>query len=193
MADRTQPDVWLVRHGETEWSRLGRHTGRTDVPLTDAGREQAVAVGRALAGRVFALVLSSPMSRALDTARLAGYAAQVRTSDDLREWDYGAYEGLTTPEIRREDPGWTIWRDGPVAGESIHEVAARADRVVELCRQSDGDALIFAHGHMLRVMASRWLGEPPSDGRLLALSTGTISVLGWERETAVIERWNQPC
>jgi probable phosphoglycerate mutase len=191
--EAARPELWLVRHGETEWARLGRHTGRTDIPLTERGREQANAVRDELEGRAFALVLSSPLSRALDTARLAGFADRVVTEDDLMEWDYGADEGRTTLEIRLERPGWTIWRDGPKAGETIDDVAARVDRVIARVRALDGDALVFAHGHVLRVLAARWLGEPPTEGRLFALSTATLSVLGWERETAVIERWNEPC
>ena len=186
----TPPDVWLIRHGETEWSRLGRHTGRTDVPLTAVGKEQAIAVGRRLADHPFALVLSSPLSRALDTARLAGFGDTVETTDDLLEWDYGADEGRTTLEIRQERPDWTIWHDGPKDGERSAEVAARADRVIARCRAATGDVLLFAHGHVLRVLAARWLGQPPSAGGLYALSTATVSVLGWERETAVLERWN---
>ena len=188
-----KPELWLVRHGETEWARLGRHTGRTDVPLTDAGRAEANAVARKLAGHPFAHVLSSPLSRALDTARIAGFGDRVETSDDLLEWDYGADEGLTTPEIRRERPGWTIWRNGPKDGETADEIAARVDRVIERVRAAEGNVLVFAHGHLLRVLAARWLGEPPTEGRLFALSTATVSVLGWERETAVIERWNEAC
>ena len=188
--DEARPEVWLVRHGETEWSRLGRLTGRTDVPLTDVGRTQAVAVGRRLSDHAFALVLSSPLSRALETARRAGFAEVVETTDDLLEWDYGAYEGRTTPEIRRDRPDWTIWRDGPKDGERADDVAARTDRVIARARAATGDVLLFAHGHVLRVLAARWLGQPPSAGGLYALSTATLSVLGWERETAVLERWN---
>jgi probable phosphoglycerate mutase len=191
--DDSGPELWLVRHGETEWSRLGRHTGRTDIALTDAGRAQAAAVARKLSGHEFAMVLSSPLSRALDTARLAGFGDRVETADDLLEWDYGADEGLTTPEIRRERPGWTVWRNGPKDGETADEVAARVDRVIERVRAAEGNVLVFAHGHLLRVLAARWLGEPPTEGRLFALSTATVSVLGWERETAVIERWNEAC
>ena len=138
-------------------------------------------------------MLSSPLSRALETARLAGFGARVETTEDLLEWDYGADEGRTTPEIRGDRPGWTIWRDGPKDGETIDQVAARVERVIARVRALDGDALVFAHGHVLRVLAARWLGEPPTEGRLFALSTATLSVLGWERETAVIERWNEPC
>ncbi len=191
--DDPRPELWLVRHGETEWSRLGRHTGRTDVPLTDGGRAQARSVVRKLDGRTFELVLSSPLARALETARLAGFAGQVETTDDLLEWDYGADEGRTTAEIRLDRPGWTVWRDGPLDGETSEEVAARVDRVIERVRSAEGDVLVFAHGHLLRVLAARWLGEPPTEGRLYALSTATVSVLGWERDTAVIERWNEAC
>jgi broad specificity phosphatase PhoE len=191
--DEDRPRLILVRHGETEWSRTGRHTGRTDVPLTERGREQARAVADELADFAFVEVLSSPLSRALDTARLAGYGDRVETTDDLLEWDYGADEGRTTAEIRGDRPGWTIWRDGPEAGETPDQVAERVDRVIARVRVAPGDVLAFAHGHVLRVLAARWIGEPPTEGRLYALSTATLSILGWERETAVIERWNQPC
>jgi probable phosphoglycerate mutase len=186
-------DLWLVRHGETEWSRALKHTGRTDVPLTEAGRAEARSVARKLAGHEFALVLASPLSRAFDTARLAGFADRVETTDDLLEWDYGLDEGRTTAEIRLERPGWTVWRDGPLGGETADQVAERMDRVIERVRAASGNALVFAHGHVLRVLAARWLGEPPTEGRLYALSTATVSVLGWERETPVIERWNEAC
>lgn len=184
--------MWLVRHGETVWARDGRHTGRTDVPLTDVGRGQAMAVGRRLAGQRFTAVLSSPLSRALETARIAGFGDRVELSDDLMEWDYGADEGRTTAAIRRERPGWSIWEAGPKDGEMAAAVAARADRVIDRVLGGHGDVLCFAHGHLLRVLAARWLGLAAIDGRLFALSTATISVLGWERETAVIELWNEP-
>lgn len=184
--------IWLVRHGETEWARLGRHTGRTDIPLTEAGREQAEALAHRLAGRRFSVVLSSPRVRALETARIAGFGDRVELSDDLMEWDYGADEGRTTAAIRRERPGWSIWAAGPKGGETAASVAARVDRVIERVRAGPGDVLCFSHGHLLRVLAARWLGLGAADGRLFALSTATISVLGWERETAVIERWNEP-
>jgi broad specificity phosphatase PhoE len=187
------PHLWPVRHGETEWSRLGKHTGRTDVPLTELGRRQAAGVARKLAGHPFALVLSSPLSRALDTARLSGFGDRVETTEDLVEWHYGADEGRTTAEIREDRPGWTVWRDGPLEGESADEVGARVDRVIARVRAADGDALVFAHGHVLRILAARWLGEPATEGRLYALSTATVSELGWERETPVIERWNEAC
>jgi len=187
------PHLWLVRHGETEWARDGRHTGLTDVPLTELGRAEAVAVGRALAGRAFAAVWSSPLSRALETAQISGFADRVETTPDLLEWDYGADEGRTTPEIRAERPGWTIWTQGPRDGETAAEVEARVERVIKRGRALSGDGLVFAHGHVLRILAARWLGLRAADGRLLALSTATVSVLGWERETPVIERWNDPC
>jgi probable phosphoglycerate mutase len=189
-AESEPPHAWLVRHGETEWAALGRHTGRTDIPLTERGRAEASAVARRLAGHEFALVLSSPLSRALETAQLAGFAGVVETTDDLLEWDYGADEGLTTPEIRQDRPGWTVWGDVPRDGETVEEVGARVDRVIERIRAAEGDALVFAHGHVLRVLAARGLGEPPAEGRLYALNTATVSILGWERETAVLERWN---
>jgi broad specificity phosphatase PhoE len=185
-------EVVLVRHGETEWSRDGRHTGRTDVPLTERGEAQARAVGAALRGRSFALVLSSPLQRALETARLAGFSPEVR--EELAEWDYGAYEGRTTPEIRQEVADWTIWGYGAPGGERPEQVGARADRVVAELRGVgvDGDALVFAHGHLLRVLTARWLELPPADGRLFALDSGTLGTLGYEREQSVIRRWNVP-
>ena len=184
-------EVVLVRHGETEWSREGKHTGRTDVPLTDLGRGQAQAVGAALRERRFALVLTSPLARALETCRLAGLGDEAVLRDELREWDYGAYEGRRTTEIRKEVPGWTLWSDGVPEGETIDEVAARVDRVLAELRSLEGEALIFAHGHVLRVLAARWLGLEPQAGALFALDPATISILGYERETSVIRLWNQ--
>jgi broad specificity phosphatase PhoE len=185
--------LWLVRHGETEWARLGKHTGRTDIPLTELGRAQATAVAAKLVGHRFALVLSSPLSRAFDTARLAGYADRVETTDDLLEWDYGADEGRTTADIRVERPDWSIWDDGPDGGESIDAVGVRVDRVIARVRGQSGDALLFAHAHVLRILAARWIGAEPHFGRSFALSTATVSVLGWERDQPVIERWNEAC
>jgi probable phosphoglycerate mutase len=191
--DPVERQVWLARHGETEWSSLGRHTGRTDVPLTGPGREQARQLGERLQSRPFALVLSSPLSRAAETARLAGFGDRLVLDPDLQEWDYGEHEGRRTDEIREDYPGWTIWRGPWPGGEQIDEVAARADRVVERLRAVDGDVLVFAHGHLLRILAARWLGLPPQSGGMLALSTATISLLGWERGLPVIERWNETC
>ncbi len=181
----------LVRHGETEWSRALRHTGRTDVPLTEAGKAQAELVGEALRGREFALVLASPLRRALETARLAGFP-EAQPRDVLMEWDYGDYEGRLTSEIRREVPDWTIWRSGAPNGESPEQVGARADRVLEEVRGAGGDVLVFAHGHLLRAMAARWLELAPSEGRLFALDPATLSTLGHEREAPVIRTWNVP-
>ena len=184
------PRLWLVRHGETEWSRSGQHTSRTDLPLTELGRSQAAGVARKLADHAFALVLSSPKLRALDTARLAGFGERAETTDDLLEWDYGEDEGRTTPEIRADRPGWTIWADGPRGGEMADEVAARVDRVIARGRAADGDVLVFAHGHLLRVLTARWLGLDPREGRHFALDPASISVLGYERETPVVRLWN---
>ncbi len=186
------PEVVLVRHGETEWSRELKHTGRTDIPLTEDGRRQAQAVGTALQGRQFAVVLTSPLARAADTCRLAGFGDAAEQRDELREWDYGSYEGRTTLEIRNEIPGWTIWRGAVPEGEAIDEVAARVDRVIAELRAAQGDALLFAHGHLLRVLTARWLGLDPQAGALFALDPATLSTLGYERETSVIRLWNRP-
>jgi probable phosphoglycerate mutase len=182
--------VWLVRHAETEWSASGRHTSRTDVPLTDAGRERAQELGARLAGVRFALVLTSPLSRARETAQLAGLGpAQVR--EDLLEWDYGEYEGVTTASIRETRPGWSLWRDAAPGGETAEQVAARVDRVIAEVLGVEGDVALVAHGHVLRVLAARWIEQPPTLGERLYLGTGTISVLGWEREVRVVRRWGE--
>lgn len=194
MSHPPERQIYLVRHGETEWSRSGQHTGRTDIPLTPTGRAQAEALGMRLGGRRFALVLTSPLSRAADTAAIAGYPEADRDAD-LLEWDYGALEGRTTPDIRTDFNGWTIW-DGPwPEGESVDAVGARADRVLERCLDPavEGDTLLFSHGHLLRVLAARWLGQPAAAGRMFALATATVGVLGWEREGRVIETWNEGC
>ena len=183
--------IYAARHGETEWSLSGRHTGRTDVPLTDNGREQAKKLGAVLAGRKFTVVLTSPFSRARDTAALAGFN-DAEVDDDLREWDYGDYEGLKTLDIRVGRPGWFLWRDGVPNGEEIDAVAARADRVIQRLRAVDGDALVFAHGHLLRVLAARWLEREPAFGQHLVLSPATLSILGHERESPALETWNNP-
>jgi probable phosphoglycerate mutase len=183
-------DLWIVRHGETEWSRAGRHTGRTDVPLTDLGVEQATALAARLGGHAFATVLASPLRRAWDTCRLAGFGAVARPSEDLLEWDYGGYEGRTTSEIRAAVPGWTIWTGGVPRGEAIEEVATRAGRAIDAALAGAGHALLFSHGHLLRILAACWLGLPARDGRLFLLSTASIGVLGHEHETRVIRSWN---
>jgi len=182
--------VVLVRHGETEWSASGRHTSRTDVPLIETGRSQAVSIGGRLAGRAFGLVLTSPRARSIETCALAGFAERATADEDLREWDYGDYEGRTTPEIRAGRPGWSLWVDGCPGGETAEDVAARADRVIGRCRGARGEALLFGHGHMLRVFAARWLGAAPRAGAGLLLSTGAVCVLGWEREVPVLALWN---
>jgi broad specificity phosphatase PhoE len=184
-------EVVLVRHGETEWSRAGKHTGRTDIPLTDRGRQEAQAVGAELQGRQFALVLTSPLARAAETCRLAGLGDVAESREQLIEWDYGAYEGRKTVDIREERPGWTLWRDGVPEGETIAQVQARVDLVTAELRSVAGDAAVFAHGHLLRVLAARWLGLEPAAGRLFALDPATISILGHERETPVVRMWNR--
>jgi broad specificity phosphatase PhoE len=183
-------EVVLVRHGETEWSRLGRHTGRTDVPLTDAGVRNAELLAPRLERRRFAAVFTSPLSRASETCRLAGLGDRAQVREELLEWDYGEYEGITTPQIRGARPGWLLWRDGCPGGEDMRQVGSRADRLIDELRVLGGDAALFAHGHVLRVIAARWVGLRPEAGGLLALSTGTLSVLGYEREVAVIRLWN---
>lgn len=180
----------LVRHGETEWTISGQHTGRTDIPLTDRGRDQAVLVGAQLAAETFDRVLSSPLSRALETCRLAGLGDAVETTDDLMEWDYGGYEGATTPEIRSRRPRWSLWLDGAPGGETATDVAFRVDRLIKETREAGQTAALFAHGHVLRVLAARWLGLPPTEGRLFALGPASISTLGYEREAPVIVTWN---
>jgi probable phosphoglycerate mutase len=186
--------IYLVRHGETEWSANGRHTGRTDIPLTDVGREQAKDLGRRIGDHPFALVLTSPLSRAAVTAQVSGFADAERV-EDLREWDYGAFEGRTTADIQAEIPGWSIWNGPWRAGETARQVGARADRVLARCLDPSvaGDTLLFAHGHVLRVLAARWLGLPARQGALFALGTATIGILGWERSNRVIETWNEAC
>jgi broad specificity phosphatase PhoE len=183
-------NIVLVRHGETEWSVSGQHTGNTDIPLTDAGRRQAEALGRRLTAWNFARVLSSPLSRARETCQLAGLGERAEITDDLREWDYGEYEGRRTVDIRKERPGWAVFKDGAPGGDTAEDVGRRADRVLEAARDAGGDVALFAHGHVLRVLGARWIDLPPACGARLALSTATVSVLGWERETAVIHRWN---
>ncbi len=184
------PRLWLVRHGETEWSLSGAHTGRTDIPLTSRGIEQAKALGAALAGNHFALVLTSPLQRARETCRLAGFGECARIVPDLREWDYGAYEGRTTADISRDAPGWSLWQAGVPGGETVEQVAERVRRVIELARAAGGDALLFGHGHSLRILTACWLGLPPACGRLFALTPASISLLGWEHDTPVIQTWN---
>jgi probable phosphoglycerate mutase len=185
-----RPEILLVRHGETEWSAAGRHTSRTDLPLIDAGRERARSLGEELAGREFALVLCSPLRRARETCELAGFGEAAVIDDDLREWDYGEYEGMRTVEIREQRPDWWLWRDGCPGGEQPAQIAARADRVLERLQAAGGDVIAFAHGHILRVLAARWVGEDAAFGGRLLLRAGGLSVLGYERETPALARWN---
>jgi probable phosphoglycerate mutase len=182
--------VWLVRHAETEWSRDMRHTGRTDVPLTEAGREAASALRERLAGHEFTAVWTSPLWRARETCERAGLGDRAAVRDELVEWDYGDYEGRTTANIRLDRPRWFLWRDGCPGGEGPFDVGRRVDGLVDELAALDGDAILFSHGHVLRVLAARWIGLPSTDGALLALSTGALSVLGWEREVRVIWGWN---
>ena len=194
-SDLKTGEIWLLRHGETEWSLSGQHTSRTDIPLTPAGEQRARALGQFIAGKKFLLVLTSPMARAKNTCALAGYGERAQVDPNLMEWDYGDYEGLTTTEIRRAEPAqngpaWTIWNSAPKGGESVVQVGARADRVIATASAVDGDMALFGHGHMLRILAARWLGLDPVQGQLFALGTGSLSVLGHERGTRVIQQWN---
>jgi broad specificity phosphatase PhoE len=183
-------EVVLVRHAETEWSLNGRHTGLTDIPLTDAGRAAASALAPRLSAHRFALVLVSPSIRARETCELCGLGAQAQVREDLHEWDYGEYEGLTTAQIHAERPGWVLWRDGCPGGEDAAHVGARADRVIAQLATLNGDAAVFSHGHMLRVFGARWIALEPQNGARLGLSTGAICVLGSEHDTAILAHWN---
>jgi len=183
------PELWLIRHGETEWSRVFRHTGRTDLPLTATGEQQAVLLGQRLGGRGFAAVLTSPLRRARDTCRIAGYEASAQVDDDLAEWDYGAYEGLTATQIRERRPGWNIWDGGVEGGEALEAVAVRVDRVIARVTAAPGDVALFAHAHLLRILGARWLGLPAIHGRSFALGTASLSVLGGNGDR-VVTHWN---
>ena len=180
-----------MRHGETDWSAAGRHTSHTDLPLTERGRERAAALVDELAHRRFALILSSPLRRARETSELAGFADVAEVCRDLHEWDYGEYEGLTTPEIWAQRPDWVLWRDGCPGGESPEQVGTRADRVIDRAMRARGDVLVFAHGHILRVVAARWMEMPVAAGARFALAAGALSRLGFERETRVVQAWNR--
>jgi probable phosphoglycerate mutase len=183
-------EIWLIRHAETEWSKAGRHTGLTDIPLTDEGRAHAATLPERLGDTTFAAVFVSPLQRARETAELAGLGEQAQLRDDLLEYDYGEYEGITTAEIRAARPGWSLWRDGVPGGEQPADVGARVDRVIAEALAVDGDVALVAHGHVLRVLGARWIEEPASLGGRLALDTGAICRLGFERDTRVIRSWN---
>ncbi len=185
-------EIWLLRHAETEWSRNGRHTGRTDLPLLPTGEEHARLLRPQVAVHAFALVLTSPLQRAVRTCELAGLLERAERDPDLEEWDYGDYEGLTTSQIRTGVPNWTIW-DHPVpGGETAEDVAARARRILDRAMSVEGDVALFSHGHFLRVLTSTWLRLGPDRGRSFGLDTGTICILGFERENRIIRVWNEP-
>ena len=185
-------NVFAIRHGETAWSLSGQHTGTTDIPLTDNGRRLAQRIRPALAREVFALVLCSPMQRARETCELAGLGDAAVIEPDLVEWNYGQYEGLTPKQIRKGAPGWLIFRDGCPGGESPEQVGARVDRVIERARAAEGDVALFAHGHVLRVLPARWVGQPAGAGQHFLLDTGTLCVLGYYREVPAVKVWNGP-
>lgn len=186
-----QREIWLIRHGETEWSLSGAHTSRTDLPLTPRGKEKAAMIRAELTDRNFALVLTSPLQRARETCEAAGFGELALVDPNLQELDYGDYEGRTTAEIQRERPGWSLWKDGCPNGETFEHAAARAESVIARALAADGDTALFAHGHILRILAACWLGLAPDAARLFALSTASVSTLGYERETRVITRWNR--
>jgi broad specificity phosphatase PhoE len=187
-------ELWLVRHGETEWSLSGKHTSRSDIPLTEHGRKRAEELRDYLKGTKFDAVFVSPMQRARETCAIAGFGNVAVVDDGLKEWDYGVYEGETTKEIRDGLPGWSVWKDEIVGGETVEHVGERADGVIARALASapaGGRVALFAHAHILRILAARWVGLAADGGRLLALGTGSVSVVGWERETRVIESWNR--
>jgi probable phosphoglycerate mutase len=184
-------ELWLARHGETEWTVSRQHTGKTDIDLTSNGEEQARQLGERLSGHEFALVLSSPLKRARRTAELAGLGDRLELAEEFVEWDYGEYEGVTTKEIRETRPDWDLWRDGNPGGETVEQVAARADRVIERINCTDGDVLCFGHGHMSRVLAARYLGQDGTFGRHLIMGTATLSIIGREHGHPAIRLWNE--
>ena len=186
----TDQRVLIIRHGQTEWSANGKHTSATDLALTDEGRAQAEGLAARLEGETVSQVLCSPLRRARETCELAGFGQRAEIRDDLREWEYGEYEGLTTPEIRQRDPDWDLWSQGCPGGERPDHVSHRVDQVLARIVDTDGDALVFAHGHVLRVLTARWLQMEPAAGARFKLAAGSIGTLGYERETEVIERWN---
>jgi len=183
-------EIVIVRHGETEWSANGRHTSRTDLELTERGRQRALALRSELGGRKFSVVLCSPLLRARETCELAGFGEVAVVCEELREWDYGEYEGLTTPQIREKNSGWNLWRDGCPGGETPEQVGSRADVAISRLRSTEEDSLAFAHGHILRVLSARWIGMEPAAGARFALAAGAVGALGYERETEVVARWN---
>ena len=190
----TGTELWLIRHGETEWSLGRKHTSRTDIVLTEHGRRRAEELRDYLSGTEFTAVLTSPLKRARETSAIAGFGDVAKVDDGLREWDYGVHEGRTTEEIRAEAPGWSVWKDEIVGGETVEHVGERADGVIARALAAGGEGgrvALFAHAHILRVLAARWIGLEAEAGRLFVLGTGSVSVLGWERETRVIQAWNR--
>ena len=185
--------IWLLRHGATEWSRNGRHTGTSDIPLLPEGEQEAKALAPILAGHQFSKVLVSPLQRARRTCALAGLGEQAEICEDLREWNYGIYEGITTPEIRQTVPGWSVWSHGCPEGEDAAAVTQRCERVIATVLELEGDVALFAHGHILRSLAGTWIGQGAVGGKHLVLGTATTSVLGFERENRALLRWNAPC
>jgi probable phosphoglycerate mutase len=185
-----EPRVVLVRHAETEWSRSGRHTGRTDIPLTDHGRAVARSLRPRLAHERFDAALTSPLRRARETSELCGFGERAQARAELLEWDYGDYEGLTSEQIHEQRPRWSLWRDGCPGGESPAQVGARADRVIAELRALPGRTIVFSHGHMLRVLGARWIELDPAGGARLGLATGALSALGYEHQLPILARWN---
>jgi broad specificity phosphatase PhoE len=182
--------IVLVRHAETEWSTAGRHTSFTDLPLTNEGRRKAKEIAPHMKARSFELVLTSPLQRSLETCRIAGFGDLAEIREGLTEWDYGGYEGMTTAQIRKHQPGWVLWDHGAPGGEDPQQVQRRADKIIDELSDSRGDVAIFSHGHLLRALAARWITLPVAAGRFFRLGTGTLSTLGWEREIRVIDEWN---
>jgi len=185
-------EVVLIRHGETEWTLSGQHTGRTDIPLTERGRKQARLLEPLLSTANFALVLSSPLQRARETCELAGLGPRMDIEPDLMEWDYGEYEGITSKEIKRTAPNWMVFTDGCPGGETPDQVGARVDRLIRRIRPIAGRVALFAHGHLLRVFVARWIGFPPSAGQHFLLDTSTVGVLGYYQGVPAVKRWNAP-
>lgn len=184
-------ELWLIRHGETAWSLSGAHTSRTDIPLTDRGRERARKIQEYFRGKTFSMVLTSPMQRARETCSIAGFGNVAQIDNDLSEWNYGAYEGRTTEDIQKEIPGWSVWTSPMIDGETADQVAERANRVIARAVAKGGQVALFAHGHILRILAACWIQSPPIMGSRLALGTGAVSTLGFEHTTRVITMWNR--
>lgn len=187
----TDLELWLIRHGETKWSLSGKHTSRTDLPLTERGKERAEKIREYLAGKSFSMVLTSPLQRARQTCEIAGFGDVAQIDNDLSEWDYGVYEGRTTKDIQKEIPGWSVWTNPIIGGETIDQVAERARRVIARAAAKGGSVALFAHAHILRILAACWIESPPVMASRLALETGSISTLGYERQTRVVSLWNR--